>query len=342
MSTSTRLHDPARASSAIEAVLQTVAYADIFDYPLTAEEVFTYLPAAADRDAVDAAIAALLAGGTGLATDGEYLFLPARENLPDVRRGRAPHAARAWKRARRYGKVFWALPFVRMVAVTGALAMDNIEPRDDIDFLIVTEPGRLWTVRGLIVLVCRGARLFGDTLCPNYLISTRALRLDGHDLYGAHELAQMVPLHGIEVTARLWEENPWCAAILPNARMRALRRRRGAPPPGLSTVKRLAEFLLRLPPGDWVEEWEQRRKIAKLSARVPPGVDEALYTADVCKGHDSGHGGRVMALLATRNPHPPAPSPSRGEGEHDDQALRFRRAVSQGSPPSPLEGIAER
>ena len=52
--------------------------------------------------------------------------------------------------------------------------------------------------------------------------------------------------------------------------------------------------------------WEQRRKIAKLSEGIPAHIHEALYTADVCKGHVSGHGSRVMEAWAARSGVPSA------------------------------------
>jgi hypothetical protein len=213
---------------------------------------------------------------------------------------RQEQAHRAWHRARFYASIFWALPYVRMVAVTGALAMNNVDPGDDIDYLIVTEPGRLWMTRGLIVGITKLVRALGDTLCPNYLISSRALRMERRDLYVAHELAQMVPIHGQAIAARLWEENAWCFDLLPNARYQELDRVSDRLPVGVRLLKAVSQTLLWLPPGDRVEQWEQRRKVVKLSRQVPPHVGEALYTADVCKGHDHGHGERIMRLWQSR------------------------------------------
>ena len=51
----------------------------------------------------------------------------------------------------RYGLTIARLPFVRMVAVPGALTMDNVEPGDDVDYLIVTAPDRLWLCRAVVI-----------------------------------------------------------------------------------------------------------------------------------------------------------------------------------------------
>lgn len=285
-----------------DALLLTVLYADIFDFPLTRDELFTFLVAnTGSRSEVDAAVDRFLGDGQRLETDGSFVYLRGRAETVTsrLRRGRA--ADSSWRYARLYAHLIWALPYVRMVAVTGALAMDNVEADDDIDFLVVTEPGRLWMTRGMIVLLCKLARLRGHTVCPNYLISCHALRLDEHDLYAAHELAQMVVLHGRSVAARLWAENQWCLSFLPNAQFKAVDGADDVPARPIAMLKALVEAALRSPPGDVIERWERERKIAKLSRQVPPEVREVLFSADVCKGHDRDHGSRIMSLFASRS-----------------------------------------
>ena len=280
------------------AILLTVAYADVFDYPLTAAELHRYLIGAA---ASPAAIQATLESGRliphSLSYRDGYIMLPGREATAVTRRRRAAVAARLWPPALRYGKVIAGLPFVRMVAITGALAMDNVETSADIDFLIVTEPGRLWLCRALVIGLVRLAARRGDTLCPNYFLSEQALVLSEHTLYTAHELVQMVPLAGLPVYQRLRGSNAWADGFLPNAdgppRQLAAHSASGWP------VRRVLEAALRSPPGGWVERWEMDRKVLKFS-RQRNGAVETAFCADWCKGHFDGHGQRTMTAFSDR------------------------------------------
>jgi hypothetical protein len=290
-----------RARSLREAIQWTVLYGSVFDYPLTRDEVYRFLMApGGSRAEVEIAIDDALARGDGLETDGRFLYPRGRSGSVTTRLRRGQHAGQAWRRARFYARLIWTLPYVRMVAVTGALAMNNVEQGDDLDFLIVTDAGRLWMTRGMILMLARLARVRSDSLCPNYIISSRALRFEQRDVYTAHELAQMTLLHGREVAERLWTENVWCRDFLPNAWWRGDEGTDDSLPRILIASKALGQVLLDMPLGTLIERWEQRRKIAKLSREAPAHTRETLYTADVCKGHADGHGSRVMDQWVVR------------------------------------------
>jgi hypothetical protein len=286
-----------RAQSLLEAIQWTLLYGSIFDYPLTRDELYRYLmPPGGQRAEAEQAIDDALAREDGVETDGQFLFPAGRSDTVTTRLRRGNNAQQSWKRARFYARLIWAMPYVRMVAITGALAVNNVEERDDIDFLIVTDPNRLWMTRAMILLLARLARVRGDTMCPNYMVTSRALALEQRDAYTAHELAQMVPIHGRQVAVRLWAENAWCRDFLPNARLRGDDVVDARLPWILMASKALGQTVLGLPVGNLVERWEQRRKIARLSREAPVHVRETHYTADVCKGHADGHGRRVTAL----------------------------------------------
>ncbi len=273
------------------AILHTVVYADIFDYPLTAREIHRYLTGlSAPFKAVEEALPG------ALRHSGEYYMLPGREAIVSTRQRRQAIAARLWPYALRFGMLIAGLPFVRMVAVTGSLAVDNVEERADLDYLIVTTPGRLWLCRALILVLGRLAALQGAQICPNYIISQRALEFPAHNIYAAHELAQMVPLSGMDVYDRIRIINSWVQEFLPNADGAPPRSSANPQPASVSTGRVWLEALLLTPPGAWIEKWEMDRKIRKLR-RKNGDNPEANFTADLCKGHSHRHGQKTERAL---------------------------------------------
>ncbi|MDQ4076789.1 MAG: hypothetical protein M3220_11165 [Chloroflexota bacterium] len=283
--------------SAVErAIMQALAYADVFDYPLTSEEVHRYLVAvSATFDDVRTSLLALAGRGFLICREG-YHTLPGRESIVETRRRRATVAAQLWPRALYYGQAIAAIPFVRMVTVTGALAADNVDLDADIDYLIVTEPGRLWLCRLMVISVVRLAARRGAVVCPNYFLSERALLLEEQNLFAARELVQMVPIAGFATYRVMRQLNEWTEDYLPNAQGAPRRFDKVVP---LQSVKRLVEVTLRTTPGMWLERWEMIRKVRKFSHQYNTHV-EANFTVDWCKGHFDGHGQRIMNAYQER------------------------------------------
>ena len=100
-------------------------------------------------------------------------------------------------------RVAWWLrfvPFVRMIAVTGTLAMKNSEKNSDIDFFVVLEKGRIFTGRLLVTLFVHmlGKRRYGNKIknriCLNYFITTGSLEIKRQDLFAANEYSFIYPL----------------------------------------------------------------------------------------------------------------------------------------------------
>jgi hypothetical protein len=286
------------------AILHTVAYVDVFDYPLTVAELHRYLVAI---PAGVARVRDLLTNGrlvpNRLVRCGDFYTLPGRQEIVALRQQRLDYARRLWPWAAYYGRLLASLPFVRLIAVTGSLAVDNAQADADIDYLIVTENGRLWLCRALVIIIIRLAARRGISLCPNYFLAERALLFQQRNLYNAHELVQMVPLAGVDTYRHLRRLNSWTGDYLPNA---------NGFPPGMADrlspavalqawPGRLAETLLRSRLGGRLEQWEMERKIRKFGRQLQAARaggrhdgDEAAFAADWCKGHFDSHGWRVM------------------------------------------------
>jgi hypothetical protein len=288
------------------AAIRAVAYADVFGYPLDAEQIGRYLHGVvATHAATTSALEQAIGPGGPLSYRDGFYMLRGREELVAQRRQRAGHAEVLWPVARWYGRLISQLPFVRMVAVTGSLAWDNADADADLDFLVVTEPDRLWVCRWMIAVLTETVRLAGVPLCPNYIISERALALTDRNLYTAYELAQMKPITGYDTYRQMLELNAWVQSFLPNttAFEPSLE---GASPLGARTraargATRIVESVLRSQLGATLDRLEMRYRIRKWTGRTPEqAATETAYGPDCYKAHTTAHKAKVLAAFAER------------------------------------------
>jgi len=281
------------------AILQTLTYADIFDYPRTAAEIHRYLVGVhTSLETIKETLANGLHSSRVIVQKGEYFILPGREELSETRKRRANHSARLWPYGLYYGRILENFPFVRMVALTGALAVANVEDGADVDYFIVTESGRLWLCRAMIIGLVRVAARRGIIICPNFFLAENALELPDRNLYIAREVTQMIPLSGMDIYQRIRQANHWVYELLPNAdgppscQISAARRQ---PNP----VKNVIETLFHSPLGAGLERWEMNRKIQKFTTNFP-STAETRFSPDRCQGHFDGYGKKTMEAFQAR------------------------------------------
>jgi hypothetical protein len=275
------------------ALLEALAYSDIFEHPLTLDELHRYLPVRADKADLLPALNNL---EEQVESNGEYYFLAGRMDIVETRKERVARSKKFLPHALRYGRILGALPFVRMVALTGSLAVMNVSKNADFDYMLVAEKGRVWTARAFALVLNRIARLFGHTLCPNLIVSETSLEWPLHDLYSARELCQMVPIVGMEVYRRVIEVNSWARVFLPNSfnanstnwtNDAKNKHSRNSLLRGIR-VKNLLEVPLYGKLGDRLERWERTRKIARFS-KLPGIGEETVFNAEVCQGNFHHH-----------------------------------------------------
>lgn len=261
-----------------EAILKTLAYSDIFDYPLTLDELHKYLTLPATKDEIKLCIENM----NQIDFAENYFYLSGRAEILQTRKRREIKSQKIFKRAMFYGKIIGKFPFVKMVALTGSLAMLNLSKEIDMDFMLITKSNRLWLARALAVTFGRLMRLLGDRICINLLISENNLHWSQHDLYSAREICQMIPISGFETYHDFRVANSWTREFLPNAMESSsllLDMQRLASPyqkqKQASALQILENLAMKI----------QLRIISKRSE----SSDETNFTADICQGNFHQH-----------------------------------------------------
>lgn len=205
-------------------ILATIAYADVFDYPLTETELYRWL-----IGVVSVRIPKSFIGVEKVKRNGTtFLFLAGRSSIVKQRLERAVIADHKWARARHAAAAFCWIPTVQLVGVTGGLSVNNARIDDDIDLFFIVSKQTLWVTRLLVTVTSDilGIRRrpnehdVENKICLNMFMTEDALELPivDQDLFAAHEVLQMVPLwERGGVYKQFLRSNTWVKYFLPNA-----------------------------------------------------------------------------------------------------------------------------
>src|SRR3990172_84173 len=112
----------------------SVVYHDLFDYPLNFADIIKWRVGKGVAGAVST---------KSIKSKNGYFFLEEREGLIYKRILRKRTSERKVQIARKASEVLRLIPTVKMVALTGSLAMNNSTEDGDIDLLIATRRGTL-------------------------------------------------------------------------------------------------------------------------------------------------------------------------------------------------------
>lgn len=201
-----------------EPILCVLVYYDLFLYPLTSREIYLFVNATdVLPEEIETELGALREQGIVNCREG-YWYLAERE--PDIveRRIRMEQEGkRMWTIARRIGSLMKMTPFVRGVFISGQLSRYIADEESDIDYFIVTEPGRLWIVRTLFVL-CRRILFLNNRkyFCTNYYVTADNLTIRERNVYAACETTALKPLWNGEMFGRIVACNHWVSEFYPN------------------------------------------------------------------------------------------------------------------------------
>lgn len=210
-----------------KAICKTLAYSDIFDYPLKAWEIHKWLISKkASLQQVERVLKRLINDGR-IGKRGDFYFLKNRISIVKKRLDREKQSEKFLEKAGRVGELLKTIPFIKLVGISGNLAMKNSSKNDDIDFFIITTKDRIFLTRILVLGLLsvlnlrrkRGQKTAeaAGKICINLLLEEDRLALDIKDIYIAHELLQLKVLwERGGIYNKLLDENGWAFKYLPN------------------------------------------------------------------------------------------------------------------------------
>jgi hypothetical protein len=203
-----------------QSIIKALAYFDIFKYPLTKEEIISFIDQPVAVDDVSEALQQLVAGKR-IFRLGNFYSLHYDHAL-HARRMAGNHKAESLLTvAYKIGGFLYQFPFVRGIGISGSLSKNYADQGTDIDFFIITRTNRLWIARTLMHLFKKLTFITGHQhlYCMNYYIDEEAMRIEEQNIFTATELVTLLPVCGNGTMDRFYDQNDWAAAYFPNQNM---------------------------------------------------------------------------------------------------------------------------
>lgn len=200
-----------------QSIIKTLAYFDIFNYPLTREEIYYFLDQQVELNAIEPVLQQLV-NDQRLFKLGDFYSLQPDPALCTRRTNGNHKAAQLLKTAYRVGGFLYQFPFVRGIGISGSLSKNFADQDTDIDFFIITRSNRLWIARTLMHLFKKLTFITGHQhwYCMNYYIDEEAMLIEEQNIFTATELITLLPVCGNGTMRRFYNRNNWTVEYFPN------------------------------------------------------------------------------------------------------------------------------
>jgi len=249
-----------------EAIVRAIAFFDLFDYPLTAWEIWRYIGLKCKLTDVFESLAEVADAFSPLQEKNGFYFLTGREGIIDEKMTRYNLAEKKIKKAVRVARVFKLIPWVKMMAVSNIIGSHNLREESDIDLFIITEKNRIWLTRFFCIIISKVLGLrpkrkkIRNKICLSFFVSREAMDLrklmlgqekrgashslasspsaslreagndrESVDIYFIYWLAGLAPIYDVNQTYKKFiEANDWLKKCLPNWSANLINYRRSA------------------------------------------------------------------------------------------------------------------
>lgn len=219
-----------KRNSIEKAIIKTLCYSDVFDYPLRKSQLWQYLIEKKICEKDFFSELKLITREKKIGEKNDYYFLLGRQKLTKLRKERKKESLKKNSKAKKIAKILSIIPTVKLIGVSGSLAMENSRKEDDIDLFIITRAKSLWITRLLVNLILilmgekrnRNDRIGMNRICPNMFLTEDSIRTDRSDrnLFIAHEIVQLkVLVNRSKMHERFLASNSWILQFLPSSKI---------------------------------------------------------------------------------------------------------------------------
>ncbi len=207
---------------------ETLAYFDIFDYPLTDRELYQFFWNFKHKISfLEFSKKLKKFVGSECQFKHGYYFLPGREGIIESRRKRVVLVEKKAKIARKAAKIIRWVPFAKAVFLCNTVAFGWPNEDSDVDVFIIIKSGRIWIARFFTTIFLglfglrRGKKKVKNKVCLSFYLADKNLNisnisLDEPDIYLMYWIGQLLPIYDPEnFHKKIFSQNQWVKKCLP-------------------------------------------------------------------------------------------------------------------------------
>jgi hypothetical protein len=265
-------------SNSEKAILKAVLYSDIFDFPLSKNELWHFLISDKKISKVTFEHALSNLSQELIYKNGFYCLAGKEENIKR-RKKNLSEARKKLDLARKTADILSYIPTISFIGLSGGAAMGNVKEGDDVDLFIITKKNTLFMTRFWVLALLEAIGLrrkrhengssAANKICVNLLIDELALAWPSrkHDLYTAHEIVQVKPLFERRgMYKKFLASNNWVNKFFPNVFTDVSFRQGFASGNNFYTLKAL-NAILSLPPVPLIVRMIQKKVMKRNQTR---------------------------------------------------------------------------
>lgn len=222
-----------------KAIWRTICWFAIFEYPLTAFEIWKWLWSPGQKYSLLDVTQVLSESSwldNRLQTKWGFYARRANQSIAEMMTGRQSNfldSVRKYKKLRKIIGLMSLVPGVRAIAAVNTMSWWQTNTQSDIDLFIIVKPGTIWLTRLLVVTPFAllkkrpGASNQRDPFCFTFFVSELAVGLKkmcvpGFDPYMNYWVGAVVPVYSQEKQwQHYYQTNEWVRENLPNIYPRA-------------------------------------------------------------------------------------------------------------------------
>jgi hypothetical protein len=195
-------------------VLKTILYFDVFSYPLKEEEI-VLLSRDNNNDLQTLSALKELHKQGIVKNKDDFYYIEDSSKIERRKKGNIL-AEKRLKTAMRYSRIMSWFPYVRAIMLSGSISKGYMGENDDIDYFIVTQPGRLWITRTFLTLFKKIFLLNSyRNFCINFFTDADNLGVKERTRYAATEIVFLLPIFNLSMYRKILIDNPWVKSYYP-------------------------------------------------------------------------------------------------------------------------------